>query len=122
MRQRSEHKGSQYWTTHRLAPAEEHHGDDCERLLDREIVRLDIAQVKGIERPRDRGTGVSHQEGDQLVPEDIDAERATNADSEKQRAAADSDVERAASASADSSTRSATASSALSVPARRPDS
>src|ERR1700688_705351 len=75
VRQGREDEGTHDRPGHPIASAQKRHRDDGERLLDREIAGLDVAQIEGVERACDRGPGVADREGGELVAEDVDPER-----------------------------------------------
>src|SRR6516165_7809409 len=75
VRKAGQHECAGNGTDDRGAAAEQHHGDDVERLIDAEIIRLDIAGIEGVEAAGYRGEGVGQGEGQELVTERVNPER-----------------------------------------------
>src|SRR6516165_1216482 len=74
VRKAGQHECSGNGTDNRGAAAEQHHGDDVERLIDAEIIRLDISGIEGVEAARYCGESVGQSEGQELVTEGINPE------------------------------------------------
>src|SRR6185312_1309267 len=75
VRKRRQHERADDGRGDELAAAEERHRDDGERLVERKVVRIDVADVERIETAGDRRADVAGDERDELVAEHVDAER-----------------------------------------------
>src|SRR5947209_17021552 len=76
VRQPGEDERANYRSGQRALAAEQDHGQDLHRLVDAEVAGIDVAGVVAVEAAREGGERVPEGEGQQLVAEDVDAERA----------------------------------------------
>src|SRR3989449_10509826 len=60
----------------RALAAEQDHRQDFHRLVDAQVPGIDVARVVAVEAARERGERAPDGEGQELVAEDVDAERA----------------------------------------------
>src|SRR5262245_8182129 len=60
----------------RALAAEQDHGQDFHRLVDAEVPGIDVARVVAVEAAREGGERAPEREGQELVAEDVHAERA----------------------------------------------
>src|SRR3989442_571975 len=76
VRQPGEDERANYRSGQRALAAEQDHGQDLHRLIDAEITRIDVARVVTVEAAGEGGERAPQREGQQLVAEDVHAERA----------------------------------------------
>src|SRR6516225_1406481 len=74
VRKAGQHESSGDGTYDRGPTAQEDHGDDIERLIDAQIIGLDVTGVEGVETTSNRGERIGQSEGQQLVTEYVDPE------------------------------------------------
>src|SRR3977135_2497834 len=77
MRQRRQHESARDRPGDDAAPAEQHHCNDAERLVDGEKSRLQRSEEIGVQAARNRCHHVARAEGGELVAKHVDAERVT---------------------------------------------
>src|SRR5579862_733040 len=75
VRKRSEHERADNGRRDELASAEQRHRDDRERLVERKIIGIDIADVERIQAACHGGADIAGDERHELVAEHVDAER-----------------------------------------------
>src|SRR6185437_3387320 len=75
VRQRSQHQRADDRCRDEFAAAKQGHRDDRERLVEREIIRIDVADVEGVQAAGDGGADVAGDKADELVAENVDPQR-----------------------------------------------
>src|SRR5712691_715284 len=76
VRQAGQHERAHDGADERALAAEQDHGQDFHGLIDAEVAGVDVAGVVAVEPARERGEGAPDGEGEELVAEHVDAERA----------------------------------------------
>src|SRR2546425_4712552 len=76
VRQPGEDERANYRSGQRALAAEQDHGEDLHRMIDAEIPGIDVAGVVAVEAAGEGGERAPQREGQELVAEDVHAERA----------------------------------------------